>query len=994
MPAQTSVRLFVGPDFNALWDEVVYPWCERMRSEAWRQGKPVAVVTPSRNYGFFLKHRLLESGFQFAGLRFWTPEDARAFLAAKLDAPPRALASQDFELALAAAAEQRPDCAAARAVAQSPSSLARALEELAAAGWTWQQLGVPELEPVLVNLAGRLRQAGWLAPGQLDAQLALAAPRIGQPARALLLVGFDGFHWRLWQLLSALARCAHETTVALRAPRCKAEFLDEVWIGSWEELAGEAKAVESATEPPRPFAPIAESMEIQPRKCAGAGSVVFLMGYNVREEARAIVAQAIAFLADPACRNLGIVFPGYGALSREVAALLRQQGIAFNDTLGRNAPASPEEEAWAAWLSFQSQPSLRPLLKVLERRPGWPERAPRVMAALDRALDETMVDDPAVLAAFLRARPEAEAQEAGAELAGIGTLPLRATLPKFVAEAASALELLGWGERAEIVKRLAAGRERIVPHEFSRPVFLAWLDSASRAPAWGRDEATVHPFARVHLLTYTKADGQEWTHLILTDLNENGWPPPPEESPFLDERHVAQLNEQAVAQGSQGEGHRVARPGKALLLGPVEQRALLQRQFFSLLDSVRVGLCAAAAITDETDPARRRIPSDFLTHLYHAQTGEPLSDEAALELRRATAKWVEKCGLFEDSACAPAEAALATRRAYEARRDAQRPYDEYSFALRRPPDRSLQIPCREWERALRWPNLVWMKHVLGVEAMGLEDDEVDRLPRTRGNWVHRWMSEGIAEVAGRMEPWPGPERLRERLKRAAEATRAGIERAFAEAGRRLPEVWEAFWESVLRDAESLAAALGEIQRWPYVSAEWRLPAGTVAPANLGSLRLSGRIDLLLADKPKPQDGGRCWIVDYKTGAEAPALDGKKLHQRLADGHHVQVALYGLALAALGVREVIVSVLQPGEPLREQVRGEDLHACAPFWQGLVRMQNTGIFGLRQSAHREFGSRPRHPLATLEVDEELLRIRWKLTHPLLSPPAEALDESQED
>ena len=46
-----------------------------------------------------------------------------------------------------------------------------------------------------------------------------------------------------------------------------------------------------------------------------------------------------------------------------------------------------------------------------------------------------------------------------------------------------------------------------------------------------------------------------------------------------------------------------------------------------------------------------------------------------------------------------------------------------------------------------------------------------------------------------------------------------------------------------------------------------------------------------------------------------------------------------------------------------------------------MQETGIFGLLGPIRYDFSLAADYPLATVPIDEELLREKWALTHPAL-------------
>ena len=57
-----------------------------------------------------------------------------------------------------------------------------------------------------------------------------------------------------------------------------------------------------------------------------------------------------------------------------------------------------------------------------------------------------------------------------------------------------------------------------------------------------------------------------------------------------------------------------------------------------------------------------------------------------------------------------------------------------------------------------------------------------------------------------------------------------------------------------------------------------------------------------------------------------------------------------------------------------------------WDELVRMQDTGIFGMRGRMRAEYGPSLELPLATLPVDPEKLEEKWGITHPGLAAKEE--------
>jgi hypothetical protein len=101
---------------------------------------------------------------------------------------------------------------------------------------------------------------------------------------------------------------------------------------------------------------------------------------------------------------------------------------------------------------------------------------------------------------------------------------------------------------------------------------------------------------------------------------------------------------------------------------------------------------------------------------------------------------------------------------------------------------------------------------------------------------------------------------------------------------------------------------------------------------------------------------------------------------------VQLGLYALAAHALGATQVHLSLLGRADELKSQFDVSDALAQKDFWRELNRMQETGVFGMLGSVHSEYGFAREYPLATLGIDEDLLKEKWAMTHPALAVEAE--------
>jgi hypothetical protein len=119
-------------------------------------------------------------------------------------------------------------------------------------------------------------------------------------------------------------------------------------------------------------------------------------------------------------------------------------------------------------------------------------------------------------------------------------------------------------------------------------------------------------------------------------------------------------------------------------------------------------------------------------------------------------------------------------------------------------------------------------------------------------------------------------------------------------------------------------------------------------------------------------------VDYKT-SDPKALDVGKF----AAGDGLQLGLYGLAARALGATTVHMSRIGRSLDLNDaQITDEDLNGLESLWQSLVAMQESGRFGMLGPLRSPYGVRVSYPLATLAIDETLLKSKWALTHSTLN------------
>src|SRR5213595_708417 len=978
--------LLVAPSLHEAWDDAIAPWFDQVLPGAWQRELPALVVVPTRGQANDLKTRLIAKGSSHLGLQFVTPSSLRALLT-RDDATPTA-EPEHLRLLLAIATsemENRPnesEALAAKAVARAPALLLRALDRLETAGWKFQELGLSSFAPVVQRFDELLKKCGFVLPGETDRKRLQQAARVREFSH-LLITGFDGGHWAEWFLLRTAIELAENATIVLEEPRENLSDVDLCWIGSWEEVCGEAQ------RSPRATTALGDSLFSEMEMRGGAETTKrfdFLIGTNFSEQAEAIARQCVRYLADEKCTRLGVVFSGSGALPRLVASSLERLEIPHNDGFGHIVPGIFESAEWQAWIELQRAPRLNSFLRFLNALPDPAVVSPKISQQvfekiLRESYNEVLLDDLELLREFCATRVDDKSQSVTEALRALPFLPPRATLAQFLEQTHAALAHLDWKQHALELASVARDWSQRLDAKFSRALFLRWLEETAATSAAARSAAGDHPYARVQLLTVARAQNQEWSHLILAGWNEGAWPPPAgAEFARAEEIHafnhsVQQLNQRAARQGSQGEGHTSVRENHSLYLGPSEQRAVALRQFDALLESASEDVTLAASLLQEDAPERFWNPSECFTQLYLKARHEPLTQATLTNLQRATPLLPKAAPVATD--------VQQTAIAFNARRDASKPATEYDFALRanesyRP---MTTLGVSDLERMVSSPAIVWMKRYLGVEA---PDDTANPWAVTSGKWVHHWLASISEKKAGKIfATFPSSTIIDERVRVSADGRRAALQQLCDSLGRVVPDWWNSGWLNARFLARHLGVKIASAKGWTRMATE--LPIGrdgAVKIADGVELQVRGQIDLVLAQNDSSDFTGRkIWIVDYKTGS-TKELKSSDLHDSLVKGTALQLGLYSLATRELGAAEVSASI--PSLAVKHvgpQLSIVDLAPHTDVFADLAEMQRTGIFGMKGEVRPAFGYSAPYPLATLQIDNDILEDKWALTHPAL-------------
>src|SRR5258708_14545661 len=179
----------------------------------------------------------------------------------------------------------------------------------------------------------------------------------------------------------------------------------------------------------------------------------FLIGTNLSEQAEAITRQCVRYLADDKCTQLGVIFPGSGALPRLVASSLERLEIPHNDGLGHIVPGIFESPEWQAWIELQRAPRLNSFLRFLNALPDPAVVSPKISRQgfekiLRESYKEGLLDDLELLREFCAARVDDKSQSVADTLRALPLLPPRAALAHFLRQTHAALAHLDWKQQA------------------------------------------------------------------------------------------------------------------------------------------------------------------------------------------------------------------------------------------------------------------------------------------------------------------------------------------------------------------------------------------------------------------------------------------------------------------------------------------------------------------------------------------------------------------
>jgi hypothetical protein len=481
------------------------------------------------------------------------------------------------------------------------------------------------------------------------------------------------------------------------------------------------------------------------------------------------------------------------------------------------------------------------------------------------------------------------------------------------------------------------------------PTLLSFVPESHPVPQGGSSS-----FARVTLTTRRRAEALAWSHVVFVESNAGIWPDRREPSPWLTDDERKQLN---------------ARRRFPLGLFTADDRAALERAgYAALARDTRTQVIFSAALGTQAEPEVKLAPNAWLERLLWAQDRTVATDlEAAFERLAVARPEISHPDVTLD----------AWHAIWLGRRDPRRPFDENFFAGDPHRITPQKLPARLIERGVHDPAELWFEAVLGVQRVNWAPMARARR-KVLGLRAHELLASALQPAAGRRRGFgemPDEPEAAIRLEQAL-----GDIRESWPADR----YWDSFHAELSHVCRVLLANVYLLPAAKFVATELALPEGARLPLGQRALPITGRMDLVLLDRPQWQ-GARIEIVDFKTGGDTD-LSAVRMAR---SGASLQLGVYLAAAASLGVARGAVWMLKPERGALTQLTFDDMAIALAKLQWLEQALSSGVYGALTRDRSDYAPEGcAWPLACTAVPAAILEQKFTRTFGGLA--GEAMDE----
>lgn len=910
------------------------------------------VVVPTASHVGWVRNVLAEQGASYVGLRIVSLRqfedwafDASGFSSRIVKTPELCLLVREMA--------ERSEDNEIRRLARDASRVVALHEKFISNGAGFEGIASPAIR----NLACQLNE--WLRARNLVSR-AMAIQALKETdlpeVELAIFVGVTPLQWSSFPLIRTV--CRHSETAVvfhLYPPDADATEIEHLCVELFEGDFG----VEITTEESR-----GDSLSFISLENTLPDEVSFRIASSLYDEAEQIAEEAMRLIG-AGNKRLGILVPEDSPVAQLVSDRLLSLNIPHFNEVGIEFTGLLDQALWLSWLDLQERFSAKTLMNYLEtggRKPC--EIALReIYSWISSAQNSLLTDDLAVIGAYLSEKNHETAQKVGQFIKGIERIPDRAPMRRMLEHLKALLTTNNFSSQFLLIQdaffQSFAGKGNIEALSVGRSSFIEWLRSLStlirNTPRMANES-----FARIHILPYKDAVGQHWDAVIAAGSGSLEWSLPVTET-GLDERIIT---------------------GSVFAPSDHDLSVQANREIVAMLRRPS-SLTFIYSLHDERSPSTRARPSLPFELFWQECHKQAFSDDDAQQLINAHRPTLPREKAELEPLPGDFESMLE---AWKARRDETKPFDEYCFALKTPPEETPAISASNLEVAASDPAHVWMKVFARAEDLY---ESTDRFAACVGSLAHNLLRKLVVEHSSFTGKTPAIGEALSRIREALKATQSVLNAPFASVGKTPSALLGNALDKAAWYAESLALRLlSEKETLPEcMLTETAIIDPVEVPFGEYSLRIHGTIDALFttpegrvrflatrkssgSDVLESDDG--ILLIDYKTGRYAP-MSVKKI----LNGEGIQIAAYMLILERLGFRNIQAAVVRRDSSFSPQVNLEDIKSCDSVFKRLAWMQSSGVFGYSIEQESKYGFSRKLPMALLPVPASVIEKKHALT-----------------
>lgn len=966
----SRVSVFECLSFEDAWDTVLQNWFIQELQSPFKK-LPQAIIVPNDSVTLLIKEFLLKNRIPILGIRFMTPGTLRHHLLNTYQYSEMLELRENLHLLMKVVAKRLDTNLVAKSAEVDPEQFVRLADLIETTGWDTDIIDNVNVRKLIEEYLKEQNRCGLVTAEKMSNKLYHRSNFCPELAFSSIMVfGFRSKHWSSYKMLLTAIRSSIKATVCLFT-QDSSRLIDQAWLGSWEQEFGSSKRIFTVSED-KPFSYLSyyfDDIALERNVLQTNQLPEIYIAEDILREAEVIVAKIAQALAEEEVFRLGVVFPSQTSLlAREVSRLLEHEEIAHYNHLGYFGGSNVKQQIFESWIHWQNTPRLQGFLNFLDQLVN-EELLPFSQFSLCKrqtqlALQNILTDELPVIFSYLKCT--LSDSEVDAIIGQWVLLPEEASFNEYIILSQPAFETMAWPADIELVKQRGGTLLNNLKEPIKKSDFLIWLKSITKPLGRIANYFGTHPYSLVHLITEEEAILQTWSHLILSGLNQGEWPSNKPQVIFLDDNRIAELNQNSLIQGNQGEGHLTIKPGLSLLPSSNDQYAINKNNFITLLRAPSKKLILTAHTKDPKN-FKDTLISEFFERTYWISEGTLLDTTSIKLIYKKTEQWTRAYRFRDLNVLLRKDAVL---HAFNQRRNPDTPFDAYSFCFKKTNKEAFNLPAKVWEDMLTNPERAWFQYILGVKknevALGKSLNAL-----AKGTWIHSWLTLDTHYAGKRLSTAEWSAFINNNANTVFEA----IERSFSQLNRRLPDIWRANWYEAKRIAINLCHSLSSMSNTHYFFSEYTIPE---ISSGVLDIPLRGRIDLIvypirdLENKSHP-----LWIIDFKTGSS-----GTLTQNKLKRGIGLQLALYALALKVEGFHDINLSIVQPHSTLSKQIDINEVLECNDLLNTINLIYQTGKVGLRESMDKFYGRASILPLSTLKIESDIIKKKWNLTHPSLS------------